>query len=260
MAEPLAPNKRKIINWNKKSGVDSERISKRLEGRAMLEDEATTENDAFPPQPPRIPRASGAPLQRLRKKIKEVYDEDDEDEEYTPFFNINLLNEAEEEKENKNALETVRIAKEQQLAGKLSVIMSSSMAAKAAGLSPHPTAEDARLANSAEFNTKKMRRQTLKQKVEEPLQLKGSLPEKKLSQALKGLNQAQKILPPEMLKDMAADNAPELAEANGEKGLAELILQKSGRKAPKKKLSEIAKGLNQFKKSPKTDDKGKENS
>lgn len=213
MTEQLAPNQKKIVDWDKKSDSDAERISKRLEGRSELDDRTSTANDvsarpvaertAAPVRPATHPAAAnsaasrpapaaGQPLQRLRQKIKEVYDDDDDEDENAPgFFNISLLDE--EEAENgvlpagtvpdpaRNESETLRITREQQLAGKLDAILSSSMAAREAGLSPRASRTDARLANSAEYDVKKIRRQTLKEKISEPLGLKGHLPEKSLA-------------------------------------------------------------------------------
>lgn len=308
MTEQLAPNQKKIVDWDKKSDSDAERISKRLEGRSELDDRASTVNDvssrpvaertAAPVRPATRPAAAnsaasrpapaaGQPLQRLRQKIKEVYDDDDDEDENAPgFFNISLLDE--EEAENgvlpagtvpdpaRNESETLRITREQQLAGKLDAILSSSMAAREAGLSPRASRTDARLANSAEYDVKKIRRQTLKEKISEPLGLKGHLPEKELSQALRGLKNAAETLEPslhsaaplaslqretsDILNGLPAETAPELAKEDDEKALARLILEKSGRGAPRKKLSEIAKGLKPFKKNENTADNSKENS
>lgn len=316
MTEQLAPNQKKIVDWDKKSDSDAERISKRLEGRSELDDRTSTANDvsarpvaertAAPVRPATHPAAAnsaasrpapaaGQPLQRLRQKIKEVYDDDDDEDENAPgFFNISLLDE--EEAENgvlpagtvpdpaRNESETLRITREQQLAGKLDAILSSSMAAREAGLSPRVSRADARLANSAEYDVKKIRRQTLKEKISEPLGLKGHLPEKDLGQALRGLKNAAETLEPslhsaasqtplsaaplaslqretsDILNGLPAETAPELAKEDDEKALARLILEKSGRGAPRKKLSEIAKGLKPFKKNENTADNSKENS
>ena len=316
MTEQLAPNQKKIVDWDKKSDSDAERISKRLEGRSELDDRTSTVNDvsarpvaertaapvrpatplaAANPAASRPAQAAGQPLQRLRQKIKEVYDDDDDEDENAPgFFNISLLDE--EEAENgvlpagtvpdpaRNESETLRITREQQLAGKLDAILSSSMAAREAGLSPRASRTDARLANSAEYDVKKIRRQTLKEKISEPLGLKGHLPEKELGQALRGLKNAAETLEPslhsaasqaplsaaplaslqretsDILNGLPAETAPELAKEDDEKALARLILEKSGRGAPRKKLSEIAKGLKPFKKNENTADNSKENS
>ena len=46
MTKPQNPKKRKLIDWNKKSGDDASRITKRMQQRAELSDAAATDNDA----------------------------------------------------------------------------------------------------------------------------------------------------------------------------------------------------------------------
>ncbi len=253
MTEKQTPKKRKIIDWNKKSGNDSSRITKRMEQRAELADSASTENDAAKKLPP---RAVGLPLLRLRKKIKEVYDEEDE-EEFTPLFNIDLLGEEEERRdhEQKNIAD---IAKQQLLTGKLNTIMSTALVAEEAGLSPKMTADDIQLINSAEYDVKTIRRKTMRKKVEEPLGLKGEIPEKNLTKSVKAIKKAQKELPEDALQGFPADELENIIELD-EEDMAKLILKKSGRRGPKKKLSDIAKGLNQFKNIDNGDTNNKEN-
>lgn len=234
--------KRKLVDWDKKNNDDSSRIITRAQKRPLAK------KDTFPDTATRPPRATGIPLMRLRQKINEVYNTDDDDEDL--LFDISLFEEeTETQKQNKQTNDTIYLTKQQQLTGKLNLIMSSALVAQEAGLSPQMTAEDSRLANTAEYDVKKLRRQTLKNKVEEPLKLKGTLPESQLDKAVKGLKQAKENLPPDSLEDFPADEASLLAILD-EEDMAELILKKSGRqKKPKtkKKLSEIAKGLNQFK-------------
>ncbi len=253
MTEQQNPKKRKIIDWNKKSGNDSSRITKRMEQRAELADSAATTNDAATKLPP---RAVGLPLLRLRKKIKEVYDEEDE-EEYTPLFNIDLLGE-EEERRNDEQKNTAHIAKQQLLTGKLNTIMSTALVAGEAGLNPKMTAADVELINSAEYDVKTIRRQTMRKKVEEPLGLKGKLPEKGLKKSVKAIQKAQKELPEDALQGFPAEELDDIIELDKE-DMAKLILKKSGRDAPKKKLSDIAKGLNQFKNFENNETNDKEN-
>lgn len=240
MTEQKKAPKRKAIDWNKKSDEDKSRISKRIERRSELKDSAVTNNDSRPP------RAIGLPLLRLKSKIKEIYDEDDEDEN-TPLFNISLI---EEESEpllaKRKSDETLTITKQQQLTGKLSLIMDTAIISDEIGLSPKMTAKDAARATSAEYDLKKLRRQTVKEKIEEPLGLEGEITEKNLKKAAKGLKNAKQKLPDNALEGFPAQDAEELIELD-EEDMAKLILKKSGRRKPKKKLSEIAKGLNQFK-------------
>lgn len=264
MTDQIAPNKKKIIDWNKKSVSDSERIGKHLEQRAELEERATTENDSVSSRRIATP-ASGVGLQKLRQKIREVYDEDDdEDENGNIFFNIRLLNDNEnetneEQRRNQQKNDIFKITREQQQTGKLDVIMSSAMAAHAAGLSPAPDAGDSRAVNSTEYDVKKLRRDTLKKKINKPLRLKGELPEKELTQAISGIKNARYALPSELLQDMTAAATPELAEETDEETLAKLILEKSGRAAPSKKLSEIAAERQKKRQNSATSDYEKEN-
>lgn len=256
MTETKKASKRKIIDWNKKSGEDSSRIAKRMQHRDELKDSASTTNDSSAKFPP---RAVGLPLLRLKKKIKEVYDEEEEEDSYTPQFNISLIGEEDEliAKRRKEVDDTLSITKQQQMAGKLGIIMDAALIAEEAGLPAKLTAQDENLATTAENDPRKLRRKILREKVEKPLKLKGELKEKNLTKAAKGLKKAQKALPADALEDFPAENAEELIELDKE-DMAKLILKKSGRRGPKKKLSEIAKGLNQFKNFDETEENNKE--
>lgn len=242
MTEQKKAPKRKAIDWNKKSDDDKSRISKRIERRSELKDNATTNNDSRPP------RAIGLPLLRLRNKIKEVYDTEDDENEDTPFFNINLIEDEPTAPllSKRKADETVTITKQQQLTGKLNLIMDTTLIADEIGLSPKMTAKDAKRAASAEYDLKKLRRQTVKEKIEDPLGLEGEIAEKDLKKAAKGLKNAKQKLPDGALEGFPAKDAEELIELDKE-DMAKLILKKSGRRKSKKKLSELAKDLNQFK-------------
>lgn len=236
MSQNSEPKKRKVIDWNKKSDSDSNRISKRANKRSPA---SCAIAGATPLRPP---RAAGQPLLRLRQKIKEIYDEDDEDEA-APLFNVELFEDMEENKQQKEKTETFRITKQMELAGKLNLIMNTALVAQQAGLYPKMTAEDARLANAAEYDLKKTRRKILKSKVEQPLKLKGELSEQNIAAAVKGIKNAKEHLPASSLDNFDAEDTAMLATLD-EEDMAKLILRKSGRKAPKKSLSEIAKGFN----------------
>ena len=238
-------DKRKLVNWQAKDVEDKDRINKRLETRTPLTEKAkNTEKPRFAPA--QIQR--GAPLLRIRKKIHEALDEDeDEDDEvYTPFFNIRLLDDNELERQaSEKELETIKITKQQQMAGKLNIIMNTAMAAERAGLDSQMTAEDARLANSAEFDVKKMRRDLVRKKIEKPAGINGEISEKDLPGATRAINKALRDLSDDSLEDFPADSLTELDQTQNEEDLAKLILKKSGRKYPKKTLAEIAKRYTQ---------------
>lgn len=260
MTEELAPNKKELINWEKKSASDAARITKRLVGRAELEDAATTENATQLRKP-----ASPSPqaLNRLRKKIKEVYDEEDEDEEGNTFFDINLLDNQEiydeEQARSRQEKETIKITQEQQMAGRLSAVMSANMAAKAAGQSSSPTREDARLLNSSEYTPAEIRRQVLKQKVVKPLNLQGDIPDENLEKSIQGIKNIKKQFSEEELQNLPAENMSDFAEERDENELAKLILKKSGRRAPTKKLSDRIKEMSSLQNSGISHTDGKEN-
>jgi len=243
-------DKRKLVNWEKKSGNDSERISKRLEGRTLLEEAATTKNDTKPKSIPAAPR-KGAPLLRLRKKIRDIYDDDDEDEEdevTAPFFNITLMDEDEEErdKEREETEKLLRLSKQQQMVKKLNVIMDTTTTAKKLGLDGTFSKEDAKMVHSANYTPEEVHRKTFKKKITEPLGIKGDVPESEREKAALAMKRAQQELPSDSLKNMPAKEVAQLADAPSEEEMAELILKKSGRKKPKKSLVEIAKEINRY--------------
>lgn len=247
--EEITDKKKKkpaLIDWDKKNGDDSERISKKLEDRSPIMPKPAPKVDTKPQVlPPRI--ANGAPLIKLRKKIREVYDEEEEEEDddvNAPFFNISLIDDDFEKRKHTQA-ETIRITKQQQMAGKLNIIMNTAVAAEKAGLNPQMTKQDARLVNSAEFDVKKLRRKTLKEKIEKPLGIKGEISEKDLPKAVKNIKKVQKDLPDEALKGVPADSLVELDKEDNPEEMARLILKKSGRPKPKKNLSELAKDIHQ---------------
>ncbi len=228
MTGKLAPNKKELINWEKKSVSDAERISKRLEGRAELEDAATTENTAQL-RKPAAPTPSPQALNRLRKKIKEVYDEEDEEEGNT-FFNINLLDNEEiydaKQARARQEKETIRITQEQHTAGKLNAVMSANMAAKA----------------SPKHNT-------FTPKTSHPQDISASTSSPTRRQLLK-----QKKIP------ATAPNIPTPTDEETEENeLAKLILKKSGRRTPTKRLSEHLKENTPQQNSGLSYDTGKEN-
>lgn len=258
MTEPKKQSKKKTINWDEKSADDSCRFTRTIQKRNQDKNAALAQNSC---SPTRQPLAMGLPLLRLRRKIKEVYDlKIDDEEEDKPLFNINLIeDEPDDEIENnpKQVYETIRITKQQQLTGKLNLIMDTALIAEEVGLSPKASKQDAELANSAEYDLKKVRKKTVKEKISKPLKLKGEVSEKNLPKAAKGLKKAKKELSDEALEDFLIDQADELIELDKE-DMAKLILKKSGRKAPKKSLAEIAKGLNEFKNLEETETKDKE--
>ena len=238
-------DKRKLVDWEKKNGSDSERISKRLEGRSELDDAVTTKNDSKPKRDPlqNNPAQKGAPLLKLRRKIREACDEDEEEDEgdvIAPFFNISLIDddELEHNKAREEAERTMRITKQQQLAGKLNLAMSTAMSSP--DFMDTPTKNKK---NAASENRTKMHRRTIRQTSESTKpHFSHTLSEEELEEALLDNNNDFT----DSDKDISKEAETPLNEELDQEDLAKLILQKSGRKAPKKSLIEIAKGINRY--------------
>jgi hypothetical protein len=245
---------KKTVDWQQKNQEDAARILRRAQSAASTPN--NREDRSVPTDKPDLPpKANPIALRRLRKKIHEIYDDEEEEENdivNLPFFDITLIDEetphtsAYEQEQNSGLSETelLRITKEQQLTGKLNLIMDTALVAERAGLSSKITATDTQRATGAEFNLKKLRRQTLHDKIEKPLKLKGELPETELDKAVKGIKKARRIVGEEALEDFEAEDLPELNKENSPEEMADLILKKTGRKKEKKSLFELAQDLN----------------
>lgn len=248
------PDKKKLItDWTQKNTSDNERIKRHMDERIQISDSSSTQKDFQPKTPPAPSKTQ--PLLRVRKNINEAYDEEDEeDESYIPFFNISLINENEREynhndeikQKEKNELDTIRITKQQQMAGKLNVIMDTMVTAEKAGLPKKFTAHDGELLNSAEYNLPKTRRKAVREKIEKPLKIEGEIPEKKLQNTVKAAKKVKKETSLESFEGLNADDIIELDEADEKETMAKLILQKSGRKNKPKDLIQLAKEINRI--------------
>lgn len=243
--QTTSSKKRKTVDWNKKCSSDSERIKQRAQKKNLI----PTEIDSnIPASIQKVPLASGQPLLRLRQKIREIYDEDEENDIINQsYFNIELVEDMDQSQKEKIQLETIRQTKEQELTSKMNIIMSTALAADKAGLKTTMTKDDANRATSAEYSPQKLQKETLHDKIEKPLNLKGEINNSQISKTVKGIKRAQKYLSADSLKDMDAKDLPELAEETKPQDLAQTVLKKTGRKGPKKSLFEIAEGLNKYK-------------
>ena len=162
MTEKQAPNKRKIVDWVKKSSTDSDRLLTRSKEKEI------------PQKKSRPPRATGKPLLRLRKKIKEIYEDDDyEDQDdliNNPLYQINLIQD--QENYQKRETEILKISKRQELTSKLNVIMNSALAAQKAELKAEINTNDLQLADRPELSLKEVRDKSVENKLTKPLNIK----------------------------------------------------------------------------------------
>ena len=133
------------------------------------------------------------------------------------------------------------------------------MAAKEIGLSDAPTLQDERLLNSAEYDPQKVRREVFKQKITKPLRIKGEISTADIEKSLQGIKNIQEQFSSEELKNLPAEDMKDFAEERDENELAKLILKKSGRRAPTKKLSEQIKEMNKKQNTSMNYNEGKEN-
>ena len=111
-------------------------------------------------------------LSRLYNAITEIYDSKDEDTPKETF----------EQK-------TIKLIKEQQDLGKITIKDSTDMLAKNAGIKSINKKIDDKILTSALYDLKRLRRLALKEKIERPLKLKSPLKEKELNK-----NSSQKKL------------------------------------------------------------------
>lgn len=103
-------------------------------------------------------------LSRLYNAITEIYDSKDEDTPKETF----------EQK-------TIKLIKEQQDLGKITIKDSTDMLAKKAGIKSINKKIDDKILTSALYDLKRLRRLALKEKIERPLKLKSPLKEKELN-------------------------------------------------------------------------------
>ena len=166
MTEKKAPNKRNIVDWNKKSESDSDRLISRSK-----EKNNTTKKS-------RPPRATGKPLLRLREKIKELYEDDDyEDQDdliNNPLYQIKLIQD--EENQQKKDQDLLKINRLQQLTTKLNIIMNTAIASIKANLKGDINAKDMQLADKPELSFKEVKVKSVEQKITKPLNIEEETP------------------------------------------------------------------------------------
>ena len=166
MTEKKAPNKRKIVDWDKKSSSDSDRLLNRSREKSE------------PKKKSRPPRATGKPLMRLREKIKEIYEDDEyEDQDdliNNPLYQIKLIQD--DENLQKKEEEIIKINKLQQLTAKLNIIMNTAIASIKANLKANINAKDMQMADNPELSFKDVKVKSIQQKITKPLNIEDETP------------------------------------------------------------------------------------
>ena len=231
------------IEWSqKKKPEDNARFGRKLDLRKTLEAEAKDRNN-FRAEKKKAKLVSPN-LRRLKTKINNWYDDDDEDEDEVVFFfgpednNMSLLGALKDDEkvvfENKQILENQKM---QQAAEKLDATLRADAASKALGIK----GLSKKVISEKTMNISIGRNdfeETLKQNISSNTKIKTSnLSAKDSKNLVKGL---QKISQNTSTKDSAtlinsveADDLIEIGRSKNDKETAKLILEKSGRKAPK---------------------------
>jgi len=221
-----------------------------------LDETITKDNDTTPISS--NPKTTD-PIKKLRIKVKQHLEREEQENNFTPFFNISLVDDTPPsiKKENKKqSLDTIRIMKEQETVSKLDAIISTSLATKKAGIHVD-TSKDNQLLNSVD-SPKSIKKKSIKNKIEKPLHLKGHIKEEDLSKALEGIKVATQTLTQDALIDMPSSDLDELNNAKSDEELAQIILEKTGRKKISIKENKD-KSLKQFKKEDETAQKKDQN-
>ena len=166
MTEKKAPNKRKIVDWNKKSESDSDRLLTRSKEKSETHKKS------------RPPRATGKPLLRLRTKIKELYEDDEYENQddliNNPLYQIKLIQD--EENTEKKEQEIMRINKLQQLTAKLNIIMNTAIASIKANLKGSINSKDVQLADTPELSFEDVKVKSIEEKITKPLNIEEETP------------------------------------------------------------------------------------
>lgn len=229
------------IEWKKTGFGTSEKLSLKINAKEAIKYNAKKKN-VIQTTNPLTPTDLPAGLKKIRKKIKEVFDEDEDEDEteiiispqLQPLSESNSLYNAlnEEEKKILRQNETLQNIKMQQEAGKLQAL---SLAAKTLqesgveGLSPR-TVEQV-MQNPSSMNS--ALENLVKQDLVKGLKLKNeNLSDGKYIQILRGIKNLKQA---GGVKAMEGLKLREVAQASDEKQVAKILLEKTGRKEPKKK-------------------------
>lgn len=235
------------IEWEQKKGFsDKTRQSRKIDLQKAMAEDAKNRNDfrAKSHSPKDLPKN----LKKLRTKIKEVYDDDEDEEENEVIFHFSLENEnsslinalKEDEKSKLSFNKTLENQKMQQTAGKMEAILMADKMSKQLGLKGlkkkvvHDNIQDVTL-NSETFN------KAISQNVAAKTKIKtGSLSAKDTGNMVKGLQKLKRAaavseqIEVNLAESIKAEELVKIGKSQDDKKTAEMILEKSGRKEPKK--------------------------
>lgn len=246
------------IEWEQKKGfTDKTRQSRKIDLQKAMAEDAKNRNDfrAKTLTPKDLPKN----LKKLRTKIKEVYDDDEDEEENEVIFHFSLEDEnsslinalKDDEKSKLSFNKTLDNQKMQQTAGKMEAILMADKMSKQLGLKGlkkkvvHDNIQDIAL-NSETFN------KAISQNIAAKTKIKtGGLSAKDTGDMVKGLQKMKRAaavseqIEVSLDESIKAEELVKIGKSKNDKETAEMILEKSGRKEPKKAANKAKEKDNQ---------------
>lgn len=210
----------------------------------VLDETINKDNDTTPKSS--LSKSSSTP-KKLRTKVKKDQPTTNEEKKYPVFFNITLIEDEPDinQLKEKKFKDTIQIMKEQETFSKLDAIISTSIATQRI-MRKVNTSKDDNLLNSTDSNPSTIKKKSIKNKIEKPLKLKGHITEENLSLSIDALKKLTQSISLDELSNIPVSDLQELADTKSDEDLANLILEKTGRKKKSKKSTN--KPLNEFKK------------
>lgn len=244
------------IEWKKNKGFGStEKLSRRIDKEKALKEEAKSKkpiSNAQHPLPSQLPQG----LKKLRKKIKEVYDEDEEEEDYYTFLPnepmSSLMNALYDDERKQLSIRenTFNNQKLQQDAGRIEAVRMANQLSKEFGFGKIDKSIINENMQNATLNTR-----DFEKILKDDVMKKAKISTKQLSKAetvnlLRGIKRIKKIAMQgkeaelKAIEGLKIEDIISAGERNADDNkVAEIILQKSGRKN-KKETAKVIKDKN----------------
>ena len=227
------------IEWKKSGFGTTEKLSLKINAREAIKYNAKNKN-VIQTNNPLTPADLPAGLKKIRKKIKDVFDEDEDEDEIIIAAPIQSLQESnslynalnDEEKKILKQQETLQNIKMQQDAGKLEALSLAAHTLQEKGVEGLSQQTVARVMQDAAPMNKSLEN-LVKKDLVKGLKLKDeNLSEGRYIQILRGINNLKRA---GGLKAVEGLSLSEVERASDEKQVAKVLLEKTGRKEPKKK-------------------------
>lgn len=227
------------IEWKKSGFGTTEKLSLKINAREAIKYNAKNKN-VIQTNNPLTPADLPGGLKKIRKKIKDVFDEDEDEDEIIIAAPVQSLQESnslynalnDEEKKILKQQETLQNIKMQQDAGKLEALSLAAHTLQEKGVEGLSQQTVARVMQDAAPMNKSLEN-LVKKDLVKGLKLKDeNLSEGRYIQILRGINNLKRA---GGIKAVEGLSLREVERASDEKQVAKVLLEKTGRKEPKKK-------------------------